>query len=112
MEYQHDLAYMAARMEFDANITLMETSARDNPEMFTPEKRANWMRIARLGRLMMEETEYQMLHRAADARELREKRTEARILTERNDELIAQLAESNRRLTDTQNTLNEWMKNN
>jgi len=112
MEYQHDLAYMAAKNEFDANITLMEMSARDNPELFTPEKRANWLRIARLGRLMMEETEYQMMHRAADARELREKRTEARILTERNDELIVELSKSEARRKDVEASLSDWMKNN
>ena len=112
MEYQHDLAYMAAKMEFDANITLMETSARDNPELFTPEKRANWMRIARLGRLMMEETEYQMMHRAADARELREKRTEARVLTERNDELIAELAKAKAVAEDYKQYVQQWIENN
>ena len=87
MSYQSELAYEAAKSELTAVLWLMEDAMNEKPEAFSDEKRETWSKYIRLSKLMMEECEYQLIHRAATNRELSEQRLENRHLREQIAEL-------------------------
>ena len=95
-EYQTELAYEAAKAELSLLLALMEDSLYTKPEAFSDEKRDNWTHYIRLSRLMMEECEHQLIHRAATNRELREQRLENRLLRERNEALAKKVSDMKR----------------
>lgn len=97
--YQTELAYEAGKSELTAVLMLMQDAMNDSPEAFSDEKRETWSRYIRLSKLMMEECEHQLIHRAATNRELSEVRVE-------NANLRAQILELQKKVSDlkTSNT--------
>lgn len=95
-EYQMELAYEAGKSELTAVLILMQEAMNESPEAFSDEKRTTWSRYIRLSKLMMEECEHQLIHRAATNRELREQRTENRQLREQIEGLQKKVSDLKR----------------
>ena len=91
-----ELAYEAGKSELTAVLIMMQDAMNESPEAFSDEKRTTWSKYIRLSKLMMEECEYQLIHRAATNRELREQRMENRQLREQIEGLQKKVSDLKR----------------